>query len=287
MVVIDAFRDALSILREQPVLFVPMALFALLQAPQLLANTLDPLVSIAVSLGLTAVFAFVTPLFYAGTIGMANDAASGRGTSLARFWTQAKANYLSVLAAYLVVLGVSVVASIAIGFGSSVAFAAVLGADAGLGATVAVGAVVAVVVLLYLIGMFALQFYAHAIVIEGYDAMAALSRSVGVVRRNVLPVLGYGVLSGVFGGLVGAVYGLLVVVLFPPSAPGEPLAMPGTTTAIVGAAVAFVATAILGTLFLAFSVTLYRSLVGADETASGAGATGTTRRSDDGAEFAG
>ena len=287
MVVIDAFRDALSTLRRQPVLFVPMALFALLQAPQLLANTLDPLVSIAVSLTLSAVFAFVTPLFYAGTIGMVDDAASGGRTSLARFWRHAKSNYLSVLAAYLVVFGVSLVVSLVLTFGSTIAFAAVLGADAGLGATIVVGGVVALVVLLYLVGMFALQFYAHAIVIEDYDAMSALSRSVGVVRRNVLPVLGYGALSAAFGGLVGAVYGLFVVVLSPSGASGQPMAMPGTATTIVGAVVVFVTTAVLGTFFLAFSVTLYRSLVGADETRSGTGATGTARRSDDGAEFAG
>lgn len=288
MVVINAFRDALSILREQPVLFVPMAVFALLQVPQLFANTLDPFVSIAVSLGFTAIFAFVTPVFYAGTIGMADDAASGSRTSLSQFWAHAKEHYVSMLGAYLLILGVSFGFSFVFSFGAVFAFIVVLGADAGLGVTLAVGAVVAVVVLLFVVAMFALHFYGHAIVIEDYGVAGAFSRSVSVVRQNVVPVLGYGLLSVVFGGLIGAVYGLIAVVLFPAGAPGEPAPTPDLLPAVLGAAGSAVLMTVLATFFVVFSVTLYRALIGADDTTAGTGTveTGTDSRPDDSAEVA-
>jgi len=288
MVVINALRDALSMLREQPVLFVPMALFGLLQAPQLFTNTLDPLISIAVSLAFTAVFAFVTPVFYGGTIGMADDAATGTRTSLSRFWTHAKENYVSVLAGYLLIFAVSFGFSFLIGVGGFFAFAVVLGTDAGLGVTLAVGAVVALVTLLYLVGIFTLHFYAHAIVIEGYSATGGLSRSVSVVRHNVPPVLGYGVISIGVSGLIGGVYGLIVAFVFPTGVTA-PASTPGVVPLVLVAAGTFLLTALLGTLFIAFSVTLYRSMVDADagSDSSGLESTGAGTGADTTAELAG
>jgi hypothetical protein len=267
MAVTTALRDALSLLRKHPVLFIPMAVFAVLQIPQLFMNTLDPLVSIAGSLLFTAIFAFVTPVFHAGTIGMTDDVASGRPTSLSRFWTHVKEHYVSVLGAYLVVLGVSFGFGFLLFFGGIVAGAAVIGADAGLGVTVAVGLVAALVSLVYLIGLFAVHFYAHAIVIEEYGVTGGLTRSVEVVRNNIVSVLGYGVLSTVIGGVIGAIYAGLIMLVFPMSgAPGEPAPMPDLVPAVLGSVGVVVTMTLFTTFFLAFSVTFYRTLIDTDET---------------------
>lgn len=288
--VITAFRDAVTLLREQPILFVPMALYAVVQIPQLFLNTLDPLVSIAGSLLFTAVFAFVTPVFHAGTIGMTNDAAAGRRTSLGRFWTHAKEHYASVLGAYLLILGVSLGFGFLLSFGGIFVVAAVAGADAGLGVTIAAGAVAALVVLLYLVGLLAVHFYAHAIVIEDRGVASGLSRSVEVVRRNVTSVLGYGLLSTVVGSVIGAIYAGLVVVVFPTSrVPGEPAPMPDLLPAVLGSAGVVVTMTVFTTLFLAFSVTFYRALIDTDgslpETGTSESSVGT--RPTDDTEFAG
>lgn len=290
MAVITALRDAVTLLRKHPILFVPMAVFAVLQVPQLFTNTLDPLISIAGSLLFTAVFAFVTPVFHAGTIGMADDVASGRRTSLSRFWTHVKEHYVSVLGAYLVVLGVSFGFGFLLSFGGIFAFAAVIGTDAGLGVTVVVGAVIALVALLYMIGLFAVHFYAHAIVIEDQGVASGLTRSVEVVRHNIVSVLGYGVLSTVIGGVVGAIYGGLMMLVFPMSGtPGEPAPMPDLVPAVLGSAGVVVTMTVFTTFFLAFSVTFYRALIDTDETApdTGAAEPSVDTRPGDDAEFAG
>ena len=288
MVVINALRDALSMLRRQPVLFVPMIVFALLQVPQLFLNTLDPMLSLVGSLVVTAVFAFVTPVFYAGTIGMADDAAADRETSLGRFWSHAKEHYLSMLGAYLLIFAISFGFSFLVSVVGTLAFAAVLGTDPGLGVTVAVGAVGALVVLLYLVALFALHFYGHAIVIEDYGVTGALSRSVSVVRHNIVSVLGYGALLTVFGGLIGVVYAVFIVAMAPIETPGEPTSMSEFIPLILGSTGIFVITALIGTFFVAFSVALYRSLIDVDDdTTAGTGAVGAGSHSDDGAELAG
>ncbi|QKY21799.1 hypothetical protein B4589_015350 (plasmid) [Halolamina sp. CBA1230] len=290
MVVITALRDAVSLLRRHPILFVPTAVFAVLQVPQLFLNTLGPLVSIAGSLLFTAVLAFVAPAFYAGTIGMTDDAASGDRTSLGRFWTHAKEHYVSMLGAYLLLLGVSLVFGFVLSFGGFFLIAAVIGMQAGLGVTAALGVVAAIVVLAYLIGLFAVHFYGHAIVIEDYGVTDGLTRSVDVVRDNVTSMLGYGVLSIVFGGVVGAIYGGLIVLLFPtPEAPGQPMPTPDLLPALLGSVGVVVTMTVFTTVFLAYSVTFYRALIDADGTAPDTDATEPnvdTRPGDD-AELAG
>jgi hypothetical protein len=290
MAVITALRDALSLLRKHPVLFVPMAVFALLQIPQLFLNTLGPFVSIIVSLVSTAVFAFVTPVVYAGTIGMTNDAASGEPVSLGQFWTHVKEHYVSVLGAYLVIFGVSLGFWFLFSFLGIFALAGLGSAGLGLGVTVAVGVVAALVMVLYLAGLFAVHFYAHAIVIEDQSVTGGLTRSAEVVRNNIVSVLGYGVLSAVVGGVIGAVYAGLVTLAFPmPQAPGAAVPTPDLVPAILGSVGVFVGTTVFTAFFLAFSVTFYRTLIDTDENTSETGPTGTsvdTRRGDD-AEFAG
>ncbi|SEH68103.1 hypothetical protein SAMN05192561_13113 [Halopenitus malekzadehii] len=74
MALIKSLRTTPQVLRSNPVLFVPVAIFALLQVPQLFLQTVDPISSLVGSILFMAVFLFITPAFYAGTIGMSNDA---------------------------------------------------------------------------------------------------------------------------------------------------------------------------------------------------------------------
>lgn len=54
---------------------------------------------------------------------------------------------------------------------------------------------VGVVVLLFLILMFFLQFYAVAYVVDDVGVIDGFSRSFGVVRQNLVPALGFGVIN--------------------------------------------------------------------------------------------
>lgn len=294
MALLEALREAPRLLREQPILFVPMAIFAVLQTPQLFVEALDPMLSIAGSLLLTGLFLFVTPVFYAGTIGMANDAAAGAPTSLGRFWSHAKEFYVSVLVAYLfltvVTFGFGIVVSIAaivaiITLGAGGAFEA-----GGAGVMEAVGLPVlltvvgafALIVLAFVIALFAVHFYAHAIVIERTGAVDGLARSVHVVRHNLKPVVGYGFLSLVLGGLFGGIYVLVITFAFPSApTPGEPAQMPDLVPALLGSAASVVGTALFTTFFLVFSVVFYRALVAADEKPSRSDATAADHGSDE------
>jgi len=143
MALLKALREAPRLLREQPILFVPMAIFAVLQTPQLFLETLDPVLSLVGSLLAMGVFIFVTPVFYAGTIGMANDAAAGTPTSLGRFWSHVKEFYVSVLVAYLLITAVTFGFGVAISISAFVAIVAVGASGGGLPLTLGVGGVIA------------------------------------------------------------------------------------------------------------------------------------------------
>lgn len=266
MALLKALREAPQLLREQPILFVPMAIFAVLQTPQLFLETLDPMISLVGSLLVMVLFVFVTPVFYAGTIGMANDAAAGTPTSLGRFWRHAKEFYVSVLVAYLFITAVTFGFGFAVSIGVFVAIVAVGAGGGGLPLTLGVAGVIGLLILAFLIALFAVHFYAHAIVIEGTGPVDGLSRSVSVVRHNLKPVVGYGLVSLVFGGLFGGVFALVITFAFP-SAPalGEPAPMPDLVPALVGAGASIVGTALFMTFFVVFSVAFYRTLAGVDE----------------------
>ncbi len=273
MALLKALREAPRLLREQPILFVPMAIFAVLQTPQLFLEALDPMVSIVGSLLLTGLFVFVTPVFYAGAIGMGNDAAAGTPTSLGRFWSHAKEFYVSVLIAYLFITAVTFGFGFAVSIGILVAFVTVGVGGGGLPLMLGVGGVIALIVLAFLIALFAVHFYAHAIVIEGKGAVDGLSRSVHVVRHNLKPVVGYGLLSLVFGAVFGGVFVLVSTFAFPSaSAPGEPAPMPDLLPALLGSGASIVGTALFATFFVVFSVVFYRALVGVDGEPSQSGA---------------
>ncbi|SNR39101.1 DUF7847 domain-containing protein [Halorubrum vacuolatum] len=259
----QALRATPRLLRDQPILFVPMAIFGVLQLPQLFTETLEPSLSIVASLLGTVIFAFVTPFFYGGTIGMANDAATGVRTSMGRFLRHAKQFYVSVLLAYLFLFAIS------LGFGFLIAITAIVGFIVAFGAggagAIMAGIVVIGLVLLFLIVLFALHFYAHAIVIEGVGAVDGLSRSVHVVRHNLRSMVGYALVSIVFGGVFGGLFGALIMAVFPPAPePGEPAPMPDFESILLISGVSVVWTTLFVTVFFVFSVLFYRALIDAD-----------------------
>ena len=273
MAFLKALREAPQLLREQPILFVPMAIFAVLQTPQLFLETLDPMISLVGSLLVMVLFVFVTPVFYAGTIGMANDAAAGTPTSLGRFWRHAKEFYVSVLVAYLFITAVTFGFGFAVSIGVFVAIVAVGAGGGGLPLTLGVAGVIGLLILAFLIALFAVHFYAHAIVIEGTGPVDGLSRSVSVVRHNLKPVVGYGLVSLVFGGLFGGVFAVVITFAFPSApAPGEPAPMPDLVPALLGSGASIVGTTLFMTFFVVFSVAFYRRIAGVDEEPSQAGA---------------
>jgi len=259
----QALRATPRVLREQPILFVPMAIFGALQTPQLFTETLDPMLSVVASLVGTVVFAFVTPIFYGGAIGMANDAATDVRTSMSRFWRHAKECYVSLLFAYLFLIGISLV------FGFLIVITAIVGFIVGFGAgppgAILAGAVVIGLILLFFIVMVALGFYGHAIVIEGLGAVDGLSRSVQVVRQNLVPMVGYVIVAVALGGLSGGVFAATITTILPPApAPGEPAPMPDPEAILLISGVSIVWTVLFMTVFVVFSVLFYRELIGAD-----------------------
>lgn len=262
MVVIDALRETPGSLARNPVVFVPVFVLMLTQVPQLLLQSVNPILAGVASLGISLLFVLVVPFFQGGLVAMANEALDGR-TSLDRFRSAGRDHYVSLLVAYLLVLGVNFVVGF-VAFLVAIVGGVALFAGNG-GASLAVLAVVGVVVLLfvlaYLVVLFFVQFYGHAIVLDDLGAVDGLKHSVGVVRANLASTLGYSVLVGVLGLLAGGVFSVASI-LASPRTTAPMVAIPEPSLAAV-AAVSLVVV-LLGTLFGGFfgvySVAFYRRI---------------------------
>jgi len=174
MAVLNALRRTPSALRRNPVLLVPILALSLIQVPQLALQAVDPLLSSIVSLGMSLVFLVVMPFFHGGLIAMADEALDGR-TALQTFVDDGKANYVSLLVAYLALMAVNFALRMVAFFVALFGGIFVLGGggleSASLAVLAAIGIVVAIVVLLYLLVLFFLQFYGQAIVLEDMGAV--------------------------------------------------------------------------------------------------------------------
>jgi len=278
MAVLEALQTAIGAVRRNPALFVVAAAFSLLQLPGLVAQSLSPLVGGLVSLGFSGITIFVTPFFFGGIIGMANEAIDGR-TSIGTFVGEGKANYVPVLVVYLSLFAVNLV------LGFVIVFAAIVGGflffqSGGQLHTVplvALGAVGLLTLLGYLVIAFAVQFFGHAIVVDDRRAVEGVKRSVWCVRHNLVAVLGYTLVTTVGGAAFGLFGGLFSVLTSPRlSGPGRgvdgatatPLAnlLPVDIPAVglagtVGLAVLLVvASGLFGGFFAAFSTAFYRRI---------------------------
>jgi hypothetical protein len=261
MAVFDALRRTPDALRRNPVLFVPVLVVALFQLPQLVLQGWNPLLASLVSFGFSLVYLVAVPFFQGGLLGMADEALDGV-TSLGSFLREGRANYVSMLVAYLLVLAVSIVLVIVgvLGavFGGALLF--VGGGQPGVAQLAVLGVVGLVILLAYLTLVFFVQFYGQAIVLEDCGAIDGLRRSVGLVRRNLLSALGYSVLVGVLGGVVGLFLGAVSLLSSPESA--ALLGLPQPSIAVVAAAslVVVIGAAALGTLLAVYSVAFYRAI---------------------------
>ncbi|MFB6109044.1 MAG: hypothetical protein ABEJ82_09455 [Haloplanus sp.] len=276
MAVFRALQTAAGATRRNLVLFAVAAAYGLVQIPQLAAQAFQPMLAGVVSLAMSALLVFVLPFYFAGIIGMANEAIDGR-TSLDTLIDAGKRYYVSVFVVYLLIFGVSFVLGV-------VAFlVAIVGVGAGLGAAqsgggtggavLVAGLVVAVIGLLYLVVVFFTQFFGHAIVVDDLGAVDGLKRSVGAVRDNLLATLGYTILVAVVGGLFGvfgALFGLLTSAgLGGQTAPAAPSAATTPTAALPSVGLAGVAAllvvyvvgaGVFGGFFAAYSTAFYREI---------------------------
>jgi hypothetical protein len=284
MAVLHALRTAAGAVGRNPIVFVVAAAFSLLQVPNFVAQAIDPLLGSVVSLATTGLFVFVVPFLFAGIIGMSNEALDGR-TSLETFVDAGKAHYVSMLAAYLLVVGLSVVLGIVVFVVFLVGGAALLvgGSAGGMGGAgpallVVVGLVALAALLLYLLAAFFVQFYGHAIVVDDLGAIAGLKRSVSCVRKHLLAVFGYSLIVGAVGavfGLFGAAFSLLTsprvpgtmgaqgmsgAAAAPPTTPLSHLPTIGSV-GVVALTVAFVVlSGVVGGFFAVYSTAFYRAI---------------------------
>ncbi|QHS17822.1 hypothetical protein GWK26_12065 [haloarchaeon 3A1-DGR] len=279
MAALRSLRPAVGALTRNPILIVLVGLYGLVQLPQFALQQSRPLVAAAVSLGITGLMILFVPFFQGGIISMADAALSGR-TGLDDFIAAGKANYVSLLVAYLAVFAINLVFGfiaflaglLVVVFGG----AGLLAGSPEMGlATLAIVAIVGLLfALVYLVVNFAIQFYAHAIVLDDADIIGGFKRSVGLVRRNILSVLGYTVIliagSVVIGGLSAG-----ASMLLSPQPAALPLPEASLPLLVVAAVVYVVTIAIGGAFYAAYSVAFYRSISG---TGIGGGASGVGGR---------
>ena len=283
MVVISALGTAGRAVRRNPVLLVILAAFGMLQIPGLVAQSINPLLGGVVSLGLSGVLVILMPFFFGGLIAMANESIDGR-TSVGTLIDEGKANYVPILVVYLGLFAFYFVLGLlsAVVFTVAGVFAFSFGSGGGgIGLSPAALVAVAVVGLLALLvslgSVFFLQFFAHAIVLDGVGAVDGLKRSVRAVRQNLLTVFGYNLITGSAGLLFGVVGGVISVLTSPSFA-----ATPGATTpvseltgslptigtvGVVGLTLVVVLlSGLVGAVFAVYSTAVYRSIRPTDST---------------------
>lgn len=247
----------LAPLKRNPVVFVPVLAWTFLQAPELLVREVNPALA-ALFPGQSALLLLVTPLFHAGLLGMADEALDGY-TSLDAFAREARANYVPMLVAYLLMWVVTGVVGV-VALGALLVGGLVL-LDVGT-AVVVLGAVVLLaIVAAGLAVLLHVQFYGHAIVLDDTGAVAGFKRSAAVVRRNLLPTLRYSVV----GLVVGTTFGLGVVATTLLLAADTPLfGLPVTDLSTAGVAAGLVLVVVVqtvaGSAFAIYSVAFYRRI---------------------------
>ncbi|WP_434522239.1 hypothetical protein [Halorubrum sp. AS12] len=274
MPALRSIRPAVGAVAKNPVLVGVSALFALAQLPDLLVGpAASPELSAAVSALTFGILLLVAPFFQGGLLAMADEALD-RKTGLATLVSAGKEHYLPLLVAYLAVLGVS----LAFGF---LAFVGVLLGVAGNLLSepsgflvvpaedvtlVAVLAIIAVGLFgAYLLVTFLIQFYAHAVVVDDAELVAAFRRSVRVVRSNLGVTLLYTVLLTAGASAFGLLVAVASLSLAPaPAIENAPAWVPtvevGTAGAVGAGVGVVVVTGVLGALWATYSVAFYRAL---------------------------
>lgn len=261
MAVITALHQTPSALRRNPILFVPVLVFGVLQAPQLILQSVNPLLASLVSMVLSLVYLVVVPFFQAGLLGLADEALDGT-TSIDTFVQQGKSNYISVLVAYLLLVAINFVLGfvglLVVVFGGVLVVAE--GGSLSLLSLLVLALVGGVLLLCYLVFVFFIQFYGQAIVIDDDSAIDGIRRSMGLVKRHAVSVLGYSLLVGLVGGISGLFLGAVSILASPQNT--ELLALPQPSLPVIVGSVVLVVlgTTILGAVLVTYSVAFYRQL---------------------------
>ena len=298
MAALQSLRPAVGGIVRNPILVVVAALFAVAQLPNLLVPPSMPVLSLAVSIGMFGVFVLGLPFAQGGFLGMADEAVSGR-TRLGTFLSVGKEHYVSLLLGYLVLLALNFAFGFLAFFGAMAvvlggaytaagsgaagnAMSTSTGASAGGAATgtggfgadptvLAAAALVGLgLLLVYLLVTFFIQFYAHAVVLDGTDLVAGFRRSAGLVRRNLLSSLGYTIVlfvgGIVFGGIAALSSAIAAVAFGGGMVDGSPAAelLPALSpaVAVVGLVVYLVVVGVMGAFYGTYSVAFYRSISG-------------------------
>ncbi len=261
MALLSALRSGGRAAVRNPALFVVTTLVAALQTPQMLAQTVDSTAAAVLSLAFAALWVFLFPFVQGGVLGMANEAIGG-GAGLGSFVREGKSHYVSLFAVYLLTIGAGVVFGVVVvvaGFFGIGGFL-IPGGNHSTAVLAVAGGIAALALLCFLLATFFLQFYAHAIVVDGVGAVAGLRRSVRSVRRHLLSSFGYALLSAVVGSVFGA-FGAAFSLLTTPEGVAAldlpTLSLPAAVALLAAfAVVAGVVSAVMAT----FSVAFYREI---------------------------
>lgn len=227
MSVRTSLKRTVGLLRDTPSLWAIALAYALIATPiAVVGNLGNPLLVIGSFLGLFLVGGFVFPFFVGGAIGLASEGLDGGG-GFDAFLDAGKDNYLYLLGftwvaglvefawafvvgivAYFValVVGLALVFGVLAGGGStaSMAIVAVLGAVLGIGFALAFYLVGGIPILL-------VQFTPGAYVVENRDPIDGVKRSLGLIRDNLVSVLGFDVTVFLINLVVSVVPWALVV----------------------------------------------------------------------------
>jgi len=277
MATIQSFTESLGVLKRNPLLFAAGALYAAILLPQTALSTFGiPFVPTLLQM----VTFFITPFVIAGLLAMAYEGRRQQ-TSLATFKKVGKDRYVRLLVGNLIrfvldlvfIVVFLVVVVFTVGFGMAAAMNgggdpsnAIMGS---VGVVAAAG--IAVVGLLYLLVSFFIQFYPVAYVVDDADVIDGFSRSVGLVRSNFVPALGFSLIKLVVGALlwVPSIALVVVAILLGDGATGAEMGATATQTGgpaetemlvLIGfVAYAFLVNVVMIPFRSAFSVAFYEN----------------------------
>ena len=256
MAVVQALRQSPGVLIRTPALVVPMLILFLLDIPQLVLQTTNPLLASMVSMGFSVLLFVFIPFFQGGMVGMADEARVGE-SSVCAFLAHGTANFLQLFIAYLLVTVVYVILG-------GILFAVIFGAlltgvlEGSTLVLVGLGLLATLFVFVMLLISFLIQFHVQAIVLEEYTVIEGLKRSYRVVRSNLRATVGYTAVAIVVGSVLGVVFGVLGLLTTPEAATslGVPVLSIG---GLIGVGlVATLIAAVISAFLYVYSVCFYR-----------------------------
>lgn len=260
MSAIGSLSTALTTVRKNPILLAGGLLFALFSESYVFLEVYGGMLA---QLFVWPILIFAMPFFLAGFIAMVHEATDG-STSLESFVHGGKENYVSMLGAtvlfMVIIFGLSFAAMFLLVFAGIGALAA--GGGGGGLAIMLVGIVIAVLIIGVV--MF-LQFYHTAIVISGAKAVDSFSKSVSLVRQNLVSVIGFSLIFFVIGLLWQGPGMALYMMSIEVTETGETL-IASESTMYLSVAVSLVLGSIGMAYAYAYLVSYYRSLVENDPT---------------------